>query len=57
MSRSILVVGAGLAGVTAARELAARGHRVKIVEKSRGLGGRMATRRVGRTAATMARPS
>lgn len=41
------VVGAGLAGLSAARELVAGGHEVVIVEKSRGLGGRLASRRVG----------
>jgi renalase len=42
-----IVVGAGLAGLTAARELVAAGLRVLVLEKSRGIGGRMATRRVG----------
>ena len=41
------VVGAGLAGLAAARELVATGHEVVVVEKSRGLGGRLASRRVG----------
>ena len=41
------VVGAGLAGLAAARELTASGHEVVVVEKSRGLGGRLASRRVG----------
>ncbi|WP_372422566.1 NAD(P)/FAD-dependent oxidoreductase [Salinarimonas chemoclinalis] len=41
----VAVVGAGLAGVIAARDLAAGGRGVHIVEKSRGAGGRMATRR------------
>lgn len=40
-----LVIGAGLAGLTAARELRNRGRRVLVLEKSRGLGGRAATRR------------
>jgi hypothetical protein len=40
------VVGAGLAGLTAARELARTGHRVVVFEKSRGVGGRLAARRV-----------
>lgn len=42
---TIAIVGAGLAGAVAARDLAAAGRRVHIVEKSRGVGGRMATRR------------
>jgi renalase len=42
-----IVVGAGLAGLVAARELVAAGLRVLVLEKSRGIGGRMATRRIG----------
>ena len=42
-----LVVGAGVAGLLAATELAAAGCRVIVLEKSRGIGGRMATRRLG----------
>jgi hypothetical protein len=42
----VLVIGGGLAGCTAARALADAGHPVTVLEKSRGLGGRMATRRV-----------
>ena len=41
----VAVVGAGLAGLAAARELRADGHEVVVVEKSRGLGGRLASRR------------
>jgi renalase len=41
------VIGAGLAGLVVSRELA-RSHNVVIFEKSRGVGGRMATRRGGR---------
>ncbi|TAG84217.1 MAG: FAD-dependent oxidoreductase [Burkholderiales bacterium] len=41
------VIGAGLAGLTAAAELSARGVYVDVFEKSRGVGGRMATRRSG----------
>ena len=39
------VVGAGMAGVACARTLLQAGHRVTLLEKSRGFGGRMATRR------------
>ena len=39
------IIGAGLAGATAASHLAASGASVCVLEKSRGAGGRMATRR------------
>ena len=42
--RHIAVVGAGIAGITCARTLAQAGHRVTVFEKSKGAGGRMATR-------------
>ena len=42
-----LVIGAGLAGLTAARTLKDRGESVTVVEKSRAAGGRLSTRRVG----------
>lgn len=41
----VLVIGAGWSGLTAASRLASRGHSVVVVEKSRGPGGRSATRR------------
>jgi predicted NAD/FAD-dependent oxidoreductase len=41
----VLVIGAGIAGLTAARELRAAGKNVLVLEKSRGFGGRAATRR------------
>ena len=41
----VLVIGAGIAGLTAARELHAAAKNVVVLEKSRGLGGRTATRR------------
>ncbi|MFM9197745.1 MAG: NAD(P)/FAD-dependent oxidoreductase [Planctomycetia bacterium] len=43
----VVVVGAGIAGLAAASELVAGGRRVLVLEKSRGVGGRMASRRVG----------
>jgi predicted NAD/FAD-dependent oxidoreductase/deoxyribodipyrimidine photolyase len=42
---SVAVIGAGAAGAMAARTLADQGHDVRVFEKSRGAGGRMATRR------------
>lgn len=41
----IAVIGAGIAGLAAARALKEAGHAVAVFEKSRGLGGRLATRR------------
>jgi renalase len=41
----VAVVGGGMAGVVCARTLVQAGHRVTLLEKSRGFGGRMATRR------------
>lgn len=46
----VVVIGAGISGLTAARQLQQSGYRVLVVDKSRGLGGRLATRRVGSTA-------
>ena len=40
----VAVVGAGMAGITCARTLAQAGCAVTVFEKSRGFGGRMATR-------------
>ncbi|WP_017300616.1 NAD(P)/FAD-dependent oxidoreductase [Nodosilinea nodulosa] len=45
----VVVIGAGLSGLTAAQELHQLGYRVLVVDKSRGLGGRLATRRIGAT--------
>ncbi len=45
MTQRIAVVGAGLAGVTAALALQAADARVVVFDKSRGFGGRLATRR------------
>lgn len=41
------IVGAGIAGLGAARTLHKGGHEVVVFEKSRGFGGRAATRRIG----------
>lgn len=43
--RPVAIIGAGMAGVTAARTLAQAGWPVTLFDKSRGAGGRMATRR------------
>ena len=43
--KNVAIVGAGLAGVTCARRLVQAGHAVRVFEKSRAAGGRMATRR------------
>lgn len=40
------IIGAGMAGLTCARRLAAAGHGVRLFDKGRGPGGRMSTRRV-----------
>lgn len=43
----VLIVGAGMAGLTAARELAANGVEPVVLDKGRAVGGRMATRTIG----------
>ena len=45
MSPKIAIIGAGISGLTCARMLTDRGFEVTVFEKSRGIGGRMATRR------------
>lgn len=42
-----VVIGAGLSGLLAAQQLQAAGWRVTVLDKGRGVGGRMATRRIG----------
>jgi renalase len=42
-----LVVGAGMSGLMCARNLREAGHDVVVLDKGRGVGGRMATRRIG----------
>lgn len=47
-----IVIGAGMAGLSAAGRLQERGYSVLVVDKGRGVGGRMATRRVSLEAGT-----
>ncbi len=47
----IAIIGAGLAGLTCAQQLHQAGYRVVVLEKSRGVGGRLATRRLHDTVA------
>lgn len=42
----VIVIGAGISGCSCAYALACAGHEVTVVEKGRGVGGRMATRRM-----------
>ncbi len=42
----VLVIGAGMAGLTAAAELQRAGRRVLVLDKGRGVGGRLASRRI-----------
>ncbi len=46
MADRIGIVGAGMCGLAAAAELVAAGREVAVFDKSRGIGGRLATRRV-----------
>jgi predicted NAD/FAD-dependent oxidoreductase len=42
-----LIIGSGLAGLSAANELAKNGSNIIVVDKGRGIGGRLASRRIG----------
>ena len=46
MEKQVLVVGAGLSGLIAARELQKNGISTAIVDKGTSVGGRLATRRI-----------
>jgi renalase len=43
----IVIIGSGMAGLACARRLADAGHAPVVLDKGRGIGGRVATRRVG----------
>lgn len=47
MVANVAVIGAGMSGIAAARTLADAGCSVRVFDKGRGIGGRLATRRVG----------
>jgi renalase len=47
----VAIIGAGVAGLTCGRVLQQAGYRVVLLEKSRGVGGRLATRRLHETRA------
>lgn len=47
----VAIVGAGMAGISCAQKLWRAGYRVAIAEKSRGLGGRLAKRRLAQASA------
>ena len=42
----VIIIGAGISGCVCSQQLALAGHHVTVVEKGRGVGGRMATRRM-----------
>lgn len=49
----VVIIGAGISGLACAQQLHQVGYKVAVVEKSRGLGGRVATRRLHDTCADL----
>ena len=47
----ITVIGAGMAGLVCAQQLTQAGYSVRVIDKSRGVGGRVTTRRLFNTKA------
>ena len=45
----IVIIGAGMSGIACARALRKAGAPVRLIDKGRGIGGRVATRRVAVT--------
>lgn len=45
--KACIVIGAGISGLLLARRLTCAGHQVQVLDKGRGIGGRMMTRRFG----------
>ncbi len=43
----LLIIGTGVSGLVAAREIQSAGRTVLLLDKDRGLGGRRASRRIG----------
>ncbi|NJM19717.1 MAG: NAD(P)-binding protein [Richelia sp. SL_2_1] len=48
---NVAVIGAGMAGLVCAQQLTQAGYSVRVIDKSRGVGGRVATRRLFETKA------
>ena len=49
MNADVLIVGAGISGLMAARSLRDRGYTTLLIEKAREVGGRLATQKIGET--------